>query len=88
MSSCLAYAVRSWVGETSFFTEMSGYLSVTRLIAASHTCADRFGVSKTRKVICFLPLAVPPPEPSFTEHPVIAARAISPADAKATILFT
>src|SRR4051812_1367654 len=67
---------------------MSGYLPVIRPMAASHTCAVMLGVSKTRNVICFLPLAVPPPDPSWTEHPVTAARAISADDARAMIRLT
>src|SRR5204862_4041522 len=65
-SSCLAYAVRSWVGETSLFTLMLGFLSVTRLIAASHTCGVRLGVSKVRKVISCCPWLPPWPFPAWS----------------------
>src|SRR5437763_16672991 len=85
--SCLAYAVRSWVGETSFLTTMSGFLSVTRLMAASQYCGVRFGVSKTRKVISFLPVVFLVLLLLPTEHAVSPAAAVTVARASANTRF-
>src|SRR5439155_3056154 len=80
VSSVLAYAVRSWSGETSLFTLISGCLSVTRLIAASQYEGVRFGVSKTRNVISFDPgagvvfLDVSDTEQALSVAAVITAR--------------
>src|SRR6266545_1524889 len=69
-SNCLAYAVRSCVGATNLLTLMSGYLSVTRLIAASHTCGVKFGVSNVRNEISCAPCPPPlPPPPQYLTRP-------------------
>src|SRR6476619_182740 len=64
---------------------MSGYLSVTRLIAASQYCGVRFGVSKVRKVISFAPL---PWLVSLTEHAVSPEAATKAATTSTSILVT
>src|SRR5581483_523931 len=82
-SSCLAYAVRpSAVGDTSRLTLMSGYLSVTRLIAASQYCGVRLGVSKVRKLISFFAPVLDGLLPvSFTVH-ALSVRAAASAVAR------
>src|SRR5213592_4415351 len=59
---------------------MSGFLSVTRLMAASQYCGVRFGVSKTRNEISFfapVPLLLPLLLP--TEHALRPATAVTAA---------
>src|SRR5437764_14847701 len=56
---------------------MPGFLSVTRLIAASQYAGVRLGVSNVRKVISLSP-PLPPPVFDPTEHPLTARSSAAP----------